>query len=1234
MKKILLLTVIIGQALLYQNCAVFKKSVSTSGETEKQVLTARDVDVPETAQKERNWDTLTNDEKKKRNKAVEKANSGNKNFKAGKYKAAIDDFQAALKEWPDLSDAYLGLGNAYYKDSQYKNSIENLDNYIRFNPRTADAYYTKGLACKKLEDRDNALKNFLLVTKINSRDPAPFLEIANIYYGDSAFDDAFKNYEKARDLDKSLWEAYLGLGQIYIQLKDYQKAMEVLDEGLKINKDKRLSDTRDMASGLLLLRQGRELFQDKKYKEALLSFRESERLIPDNYELNFLTGQSFYFLNDAVSAEQYLLKAYKIKSDDVNLYLTLVDIFLKAKRYKDAINYLKEAKEKWPENYRIFNLMGMVYNETESFTKAIESFQAGISLKNDYAEAYLNLGVAYYEVERYKEARESFNKAYQLNKDLEKATEFSKKSSAMLLVQEGNKLFEEKNYKAAIEKYNQALKMQPDFLEILVNLGNSYLETAVYPSAVLNYKKALEKEKNYFPALLGLERAYRNSGDVQNARKVSEQLEKLKGQDPQLYYKLGLSLEANKKFNEAIEEYKKALQLNPGFKPAKNRLANAHYKKGVVLFNAKQYSESRDEFQNALRYNPSFFDAQDKIDYLESLKYINTAGDQYERGEYDKAIESYKMALKTYRDMKELYLNLANIYIIKKDFRNAEKILNEGIRNFPQSPDYYQMLGLIYMNQGDYKTSYNYYSKSLELDPKNDSVLNDIGEIFMKSESFDEALKIFTDAITVNPGNLNAHINLGIAHFKKGDYQKAVREFEATKELDRNYDPAYFNCGLGYFKLNDYVKSEYNFKQALRLKEDVPAFYFYLARTLYLMPGKIDEAVKCIEVALSVQEVPLYYYGAGKIYEQKMQVAMKMDVPKYLEKAIQSYKRVIIMIPGTQMAQWAQERLIALVPDVRLMNIYSLYSASAGNADYDNGILYAGDNGGILYAIDTLSRSKELIRNKQVFGVPVTSDVRSFNKRVYAGLEDGRMICMNADLNKLWTFDAESRITGFPAMDKGNIYFGTENGNVYSLNMITGQLAWKFNSGSMLSGDIVLDKDRLYFCNRDGEVICLDRNGRKVWVFEAVGGIRGSPALCQNYIGAGTDKGIFYILNKNTGEVSRQIRVEMPVEGGVCSDKYNFYFGAGSILYSVYPEGKINWKFYVNSSIKSVPDIRETLVVFSEEKGTVYAVDLETGKQKWKYVWSTPVYTRPLIISQNSTYISTSDGSILELYYK
>ena len=125
-----------------------------------------------------------------------------------------------------------------------------------------------------------------------------------------------------------------------------------------------------------------------------------------------------------------------------------------------------------------------------------------------------------------------------------------------------------------------------------------------------------------------------------------------------------------------------------------------------------------------------------------------------------------------------------------------------------------------------------------------------------------------------------------------------------------------------------------------------------------------------------------------------------------------------------------------------------------------------------------------------------------------------------------------------------------------------------------------------------------------------------------------------HTINAGSGKIESKISVKQGIYSGIQSSRNTFYFGAGNIFYSVSSGGKVLWDVPVDSDIKTIPDISNNLAVFSSEKGVVYCLELKDRKQKWKFVWHNPIYTKAITISKNTTFVGDEYGAILDLYYK
>lgn len=134
------------------------------------------------------------------------------------------------------------------------------------------------------------------------------------------------------------------------------------------------------------------------------------------------------------------------------------------------------------------------------------------------------------------------------------------------LVYEGNQAFNKNDMQTAINKYNEALKIKPNNKKALYNLGNALYKEAL----TLKYSNttAININNKDSIAQLMLQRAA-------ELYQSSSQLYQNKDTLQKIYHNLGNAYLFQKKYNEAIDAYKKSLKLNPNDEDTRYNLAFA-----------------------------------------------------------------------------------------------------------------------------------------------------------------------------------------------------------------------------------------------------------------------------------------------------------------------------------------------------------------------------------------------------------------------------------------------------------------------------------------------------------------------------------------------------------------------------------------------------------------------------------------------------------------------------------
>jgi TolA-binding protein len=177
----------------------------------------------------------------------------------------------------------------------------------------------------------------------------------------------------------------------------------------------------------------------------------------------------------------------------------------------------------------------------------------------------------------------------------------------------GNKLYEEKQYDAAIAAYQNILSKAPDVYIVQINVGNCYFEMQKYDLAEEAYKKVLEKEPKNAEALLMIGNCYSNRGDNEKAMEWYSQIEFEKIRDQIALFNIGLKFYSQSKLDDALKYFHRAVEIQPDF-------TDAIYQLGLTHLAMSSYKEAIGVFEDYLKYDPDSERAGQVKGFIEFLK--------------------------------------------------------------------------------------------------------------------------------------------------------------------------------------------------------------------------------------------------------------------------------------------------------------------------------------------------------------------------------------------------------------------------------------------------------------------------------------------------------------------------------------------------------------------------------------------------------------------------------------
>ncbi len=124
----------------------------------------------------------------------------------------------------------------------------------------------------------------------------------------------------------------------------------------------------------------------------------------------------------------------------------------------------------------------------------------------------------------------------------------------------------------AIEAYNEALSIQPDFADTHNNIGIILQEQGKLAEAIKAYTKALSIKPNFAEAHYNIGNALKEKGKLEEAIEAYNKVISIKPDFVEAYNNMGGVLKTQGKLDEAIDAYNKAISIKPDYAEAWNNL--------------------------------------------------------------------------------------------------------------------------------------------------------------------------------------------------------------------------------------------------------------------------------------------------------------------------------------------------------------------------------------------------------------------------------------------------------------------------------------------------------------------------------------------------------------------------------------------------------------------------------------------------------------------------------------
>ena len=344
------------------------------------------------------------------------------------------------------------------------------------------------------------------------------------------------------------------------------------------------------------------LRDQKPYQDAEGEFRQMVKAHPQSDPKFLLNGDSASF-----AKIRYIIELYEraVQSDpqyDDAAY-NLGNVYKDLGLFPDAISYYQKTIERNKDYKDAYFNLGVLYRDRGEPKKAIETFNNLIAIDPDREISYENIIVAYNKALRegganllYERARSQTIEAY--HNLLAK----KKGRDAYTYFKMGYVYNDMKKYEKAIQAYEMALSINPNYVDALYNLGNTYEELGESPKALESYKKIISISPRYAKAFLNMGVIYSQQGQYQQAEEAFRKAAELPPPPANAYFNLGYIYEVRGEGAKAIEAYKKTIEID-------SKHAEAYYNMGNVYVGLGVFDKALESYEQTLQINPKHLNA-------------------------------------------------------------------------------------------------------------------------------------------------------------------------------------------------------------------------------------------------------------------------------------------------------------------------------------------------------------------------------------------------------------------------------------------------------------------------------------------------------------------------------------------------------------------------------------------------------------------------------------------------
>jgi len=736
-------------------------------------------------------------------------------------------------------------------ERKFKEAIDYADDKITGERRTPAIWARLGMANDAIGSPEKALACYMVSWRMDQNNYPALLGIAQIYNKMGQYDNAIGMAENALKINFTA-EASWEFARACIALKRPADAKKALEKVLS-------ADPNNLIANREL---GNIYYNEGDFAKALPLIIRSFRENADG-ENAFRIGRAYVEIGVPDSAVRFLREAVKQKVNVSESSRFLARARFRQRRWADAITEYSRVTANQMEALDHFNL-GFAREQTKDEAGALRSYQAAVTaFGND-------------------RSREALTARAFVARD-----QLSKKQAAAAL----NHL----NFIAAADERGAIVQ------DVYFLLADAHVEAKNNNAAISSLEKAIAVNSKNIEAYARLAELYERIGQGDRAKRTYERMMSVSPNDPNVFLALGNFNNKERRWAEAIPHFEKSISLR------KN--AAAFEGLAIAAFNTKDMRKARDAAREAVSLNKDahearavlarvlignrdFKNAQQHVEALcrrepANLEFLRMLALCYEDSkDAAKLAETDRLIVAADRNDINSRLRLARFAVERKDDRTAIAMYREVAALDAKNSESVQKLAeLLNKNNNTRAEAVTFMRRYVALNQNNAEAHRDLGDMLYENKNLDGALESYRTAIRLDPNLRGFHKRYAEIVIARNLHNEVITALNAVIKSGDADVTTYTTLGMIHNTRRQFKEAQDMYTKALALDPTNLDALSALAAS-QAAAGNIDAAIITYEQAVMMnRDASKEFKELGDLYtRQKKDAEALRSYMRYLDK--------------------------------------------------------------------------------------------------------------------------------------------------------------------------------------------------------------------------------------------------------------------------------------------------------------------------------------------------------------